>query len=72
MHNNRQIALMGSINSKDGKFLYQSKKKLSFDQNDTIDFLKQIMTYHKSTNDFCVFWDNASIHRGEDILEFIE
>ena len=61
---------MGAICSKNGKIFYTHKFNKRFEQIDTINFIKQIIDKHKK-KDICLFWDNASIHVGKDISEFL-
>ena len=63
---------MGAICAKNGKFFTKYSDKY-FKQEDTIDFLKQILHHHKNSGDkICIFWDNASIHKVTQVTEFME
>ena len=62
---------MGAICAKNGKFFTKYSDKY-FKQEDTIDFLKQILYHHKNNGDkICIFWDNCSIHFAQPVLEFL-
>ena len=61
--------MMCGMSSKNGK-LFKLYKNKYFNQQDTIEFVKLLQAFHKK-KDFAIFWDNASIHKGKDISEYL-
>ena len=67
----KKVAVMGAISAKTGKFIKMYKASY-FNQKDTINFVKKILRHHKNrASRVCLFWDNASVHKGEQISDFL-
>ena len=61
--------MMAAINSIDG-MIYTKISKQYFKQADTIEFVKMLIDKNKSKK-ICLFWDNASVHVGKEISEYL-
>ena len=61
---------MGAISTASSELFFQTKQGY-FSQEDTIELLEALLDFHKHRQ-VAVFWDNASIHKGRRVQEFID
>ena len=62
---------MAAIDSKHGNLIKKFKFNKSFNSQDTIEFIDQVIRGHRD-KPYSFFWDNASIHNDSTVQRYLK